>query len=408
MKVFYSWQMDAPRKVNKDFILEALKMALSDLEGEIEPAEREGKPFKLDHDTKDVLGSPPIREIIFEKISKADVIVCDVSLVAQGKEDKKHINSNVGIELGYAIGARGYEVVLSVMNAAHGDFNGLPFDLRDRRAPVSYKLLEGASKDEIATCKRQLVSELKAILREYALKRRQSADARPLFVAQESSFVPTAFWEFDKPLVENMRTGTPYYCQTKRLISVRILPHTSQTPLSILECQERVRNLPPFYVGSYDFNANRWGAVSFTYEHNSHYVIGAAQIFKSREIWSFSTDIIWQSRRGDADLADWFVSHEEIMKYLPDAIENAISTAQEIIAGDFDLLLTAADLDKVFVKTGLVGRAEKKQIFENSVEFRTQVGTVYDSQKIAFEFAKKIYAAAGVDLPNRIPSGRHV
>lgn len=56
--------------------------------------------IELDQDTKGVLGSPPIADVILNKIKAADVVVSDVTLVASGRGDKRHINSNVAIELG--------------------------------------------------------------------------------------------------------------------------------------------------------------------------------------------------------------------------------------------------------------------------------------------------------------------
>ena len=64
MKIFYSWQLDADRRINKDFIHDALSDAITSINDNIEisEADRIEGPLILDQDTKGVLGSPPIVE----------------------------------------------------------------------------------------------------------------------------------------------------------------------------------------------------------------------------------------------------------------------------------------------------------------------------------------------------------
>ena len=100
VKIFYSWRMNAPRKTNKDFIHAALSQAVSKLTDQLDVSEAERGDIKVDQDTQGILGSPDIVRVILEKIVSSTVVVADVSLVAAGKDNKKHINSNVAIELG--------------------------------------------------------------------------------------------------------------------------------------------------------------------------------------------------------------------------------------------------------------------------------------------------------------------
>src|SRR5579859_5811623 len=101
MKIFYSWQSDTPKEVGKEFVRQALDAAVSGLE--INESER---PV-VDQDTAGVLGSPIIAETIFRKIRESSVIVVDVTLTGKTASNKPLINSNVAIELGYAIGVHG-------------------------------------------------------------------------------------------------------------------------------------------------------------------------------------------------------------------------------------------------------------------------------------------------------------
>lgn len=94
--VFYSWQSDTDRNLNKSAIQNALEKAINDLNLEMTVTDRdfEDNPIKLDQDTKDVLGLPPVAETIMQKIEAADIVISDVTLVAKGGQDKPHINSS--------------------------------------------------------------------------------------------------------------------------------------------------------------------------------------------------------------------------------------------------------------------------------------------------------------------------
>jgi len=158
--VFYAWQSDIAHDRNRYFIRNALKKALKQLERDdsIEECPR------LDHDTKDVPGTPSIADTIFEKISKAKSFVADVTLI--GKVGEKHVlNSNVAIELGYALNAVTADRLILVMNTAFGGPYDLPFDLRHRRHPICYKLADGASEEEVTAAKAQLANGLAEAIR---------------------------------------------------------------------------------------------------------------------------------------------------------------------------------------------------------------------------------------------------
>jgi nucleoside 2-deoxyribosyltransferase len=143
MKIFYSWQSDSPNNTNRGFIKNALDKAARELSIELlEEAER----VEVTQDTQDVPGSPEIVATILRKIREADVFVGDVTLVGATDTGKKLMSSNVAIELGYAMAKDADGVgLVNVMNEAYGAFAELPFDLRNRRKPICYTLLAGAS-----------------------------------------------------------------------------------------------------------------------------------------------------------------------------------------------------------------------------------------------------------------------
>lgn len=410
LQIFYSWQTDADRKINKDFIHDALVAAIKEINSDISlsEADRRDGLLTLDQDTKGILGSPPIAETILKKIAVADVVVLDVSLVASGREQKRHINSNVAIELGYALGKRGYEPLLKVMNTYFGDFEKLPFDLKDRRHPVGYYFPPNATKVQIDTERKKLARELKTILGEYL----QKLSAKPpvglgKHEPTPTSYIETAFWRQRAPIGKRHQKEEPLYCESTHLISVRVIPAHAQEKLTQLQCRDVVKNCPPLlYEDGYSSSVNEWGALTYCLYHETTSILSGTQILKNREIWMFAREIIYQVKDDGPDNARWFTTHYLLMKYLPDAISNAISLSGEFISGPAELRVTAADLSGVSVKSGESHRPRNNEISEKVIEIRRDINSSLDANDLAFDFAQKIYAEAGVHLDARMSGGR--
>lgn len=130
--VFYSWQSESPGKTNRNLIEKALEASLKAI---AQDATIEVSP-RLDKDTQDVPGAPDIAATIFEKIDRAAVFVCDVSLVARGEGVRPTPNPNVLVELGYALAKLGWSRIVMVLNEATGPVEELPFDLNKKRTLV--------------------------------------------------------------------------------------------------------------------------------------------------------------------------------------------------------------------------------------------------------------------------------
>lgn len=165
--VFYSWQSDLPNNVNRGFIENALKQALKELSADTEVEECP----RLDKDTQDVPGTPPVVDTIFKKIDQCGVIVPDLTFIGTTTEPRKDTgkprlipNPNVLIEYGYAAKSLGYERIIPVMNEAYGEANdqNLPFDIKHLRRPVTYSLQNNHTPKEKAEVKAALVVSLKA------------------------------------------------------------------------------------------------------------------------------------------------------------------------------------------------------------------------------------------------------
>lgn len=156
--VFYSWQSDLPNSTNRGFIQRALEGATKKIATDdsvaVEPV--------VDRDTSGVPGSPDIATTIFSKISVADVVVVDVSIINQDRGGRLTPNPNVLIELGYALKSLGYERVILVFNEAYGKIANLPFDLKMRRLIV-YSMPE--VKEDRATERKKLQNELELAIR---------------------------------------------------------------------------------------------------------------------------------------------------------------------------------------------------------------------------------------------------
>ncbi len=108
LTLFYSWQMDRPTHVCRDFIRKALDeaAAILDASGEI--------ALTIDSDTQGEPGTPPITDTILKKIRLCDIFLADMTFVAQAGE-KLIPNPNVMGEYGYALHAKGTPRILLVM-----------------------------------------------------------------------------------------------------------------------------------------------------------------------------------------------------------------------------------------------------------------------------------------------------
>jgi hypothetical protein len=146
MKVFWSWQSDTRGKTGRHLVRDALKAAIEQLKQDldvVEPIERETRSeLHVDHDRQGILGSPDLARVILEKIEQSSVFIGDVTLTGfvkaadEPETKKKVINSNVAIELGYALHALSDRALLMVMNEYYGTRAELPFDLQTKAGHI--------------------------------------------------------------------------------------------------------------------------------------------------------------------------------------------------------------------------------------------------------------------------------
>lgn len=156
MIVFYSWQSDTNSKSNRYLVRDSLADAINILQQHVK------LEIRLDHDTKNILGSPSIADTIFEKIDNSDLFICDVTIINKDSISRKTPNPNVLVELGYAAKSIGWENVVLVLNEFYGKVEELPFDLRARRM-----LIYNQDPNEKINIKKELQSRLNKILKGY-------------------------------------------------------------------------------------------------------------------------------------------------------------------------------------------------------------------------------------------------
>lgn len=125
--IFFSWQSDL--KGNKKIIKDSL---LAECQKQ---KEKNDYQLEIDEATRNLPGSPKIEDAILEKISSADIFVCDITPVASCGR-KLMPNSNVIFELGFALHALGDKRVILLAKNGDWDVNDMPFDFNHRRIGI--------------------------------------------------------------------------------------------------------------------------------------------------------------------------------------------------------------------------------------------------------------------------------
>lgn len=199
--VFWSWQNDLPARLNRDFIRDALAIAVDRVSEtlDVEDVER----VALDHDTKATAGMADISQTILEKISRSAVVVADVTPIAKSAGGKALPNPNVMVELGYAMSAIGFERIIAVLNTANGDtVENLPFDIRHRRI-LTYTLAAEATKAERKAVREALIKQLAEAVRvDIDLVRDARSAAEPIQGVQSDPHSP-GLWKAEWPVTHS-------------------------------------------------------------------------------------------------------------------------------------------------------------------------------------------------------------
>lgn len=125
--IFYSWQDNLPHKTNRKFIEKLLEDVISEFNEEVQ------QKLILDQATRELPGIPDIVKSILQKIDESNIFIADITTVCKDEKERNFPNSNVMLELGYAINCLGSENVICLFNSAYGDVDKLPFDIKQKR-----------------------------------------------------------------------------------------------------------------------------------------------------------------------------------------------------------------------------------------------------------------------------------
>ena len=150
--IFYSWQCDSDKKFNRNFIENCLSNAINRINKVIDYT------LILDKNTIGESGSPDIVNVILNKIDMAIGFVADITPIVCLKE-KYLSNSNVMLELGYALSSLSDERVILICNTSKCRLNDLPFDLGLKRI-VSYEYDEESDANKAKKQKEKLENTL--------------------------------------------------------------------------------------------------------------------------------------------------------------------------------------------------------------------------------------------------------
>jgi hypothetical protein len=317
-KVFYAWQSDLPNNFNRGFIRSAIEAAVMSLSADAELIEAV-REFKIDHDTKDVPGSPAIAETILSKIRECDVFICDLSTI-DPNASRKAPNPNVLLEYGYALAVVGEQRIIAITNAAYSDPKDLPFDLQHKRWPISYCLGEDSSSDSSYRSREKdrlqatLSNAIKAIVQTFAIpaseiqksSQNTTADGFVQISGDTLSIHPIIGSDPDSP--ESMPLGPlfpkagPIGKDTRRditvilptgpFLSIRFVPRVSTINLSNVQARETAQHsLQPLAAHRSDgwsFARNQHGVLVYTFLDDDVQAITGSQLFRNGEIRGFN------------------------------------------------------------------------------------------------------------------------
>jgi len=305
MKIFWSWQSDTPGKTGRHFVRHALSDAITvlkqpdEIEEPTQAANRES--MHLDQDRQDVTGSPPLVDTIKQKIRDTAVFLADVTPVSKvpkrkdvpGSQQKRNMNPNVALELGYAQRAIGDERVLLVLNEFYGGRQFLPFDLQHHAGPIIYKLAPDASKEEIAAQQAKLRGQFVGALRGFL---KDGPAEQPIAFNAIPSTTSRAVWFQPGTILASLDEQTHYAFDDDKGIYLRVSPLAPlPEPLSTTALYGRARQTRmgllyreqagiPFY--------NDDGAIVFEGSPAGGALRAASQVFHNGEIWGIGRTLL--------------------------------------------------------------------------------------------------------------------
>jgi hypothetical protein len=402
-KIFWSWQSDTPGKTGRFLIREALKAAIDELKQASDIEEPIREALHLDHDIQEVTGSPDLARTIFNKIEAAEVVVADVTPIGEvfpaTSTDKKLINSNVAIELGYALHARTDQNVLLVFNEHYGTHKDLPFDLRHKGGAIVFNLRPDADRKEIEAQRRGLKNRFVGALRPYLIKR----ILQPAIPFEEipHTFNRAAYFDIGEVLTPS----GPYFVYPQEcLCYVRLIPKRAPIPpLELATLKNAVLTAPLLRDGAYQnvyHGLNRYGAIKCVFTETK--LTASTQLFQNGEIWCVGASLIRTERDELPQFLELpFLSPFVLEQTYFDTVHKLIEFATERmhLVPPWDLELGLVGLNGVYLNwrvDGQSGPIYRSEIIERSSITNNKAGSAYE---LLLSFFSKVLDSIGERRP---------
>ncbi len=406
--LFYSWQSDLPNNLNRGRIRRAIDDAVAELNKDVDVEDA----IRVDQDTQDEPGTPPITDTILRKIEECSVFVPDVSFVVGGEEGRPSPNPNVMIEHGYALSVCGDRRFVPVFNTAFGNWEDLPFDMRHKRRPILYKATEDLDEDERRevrqTLSREILGALEVMAGAGLLETPEVAPQGYVPVEAKDGLGASFLGPGEGLGMNRDEFGTgddqPLRLREGSKIYMRLWPTEARQEYKNVEVRDLVQKaqLRPMCSnrsGGWSYARNRYGAFSFyAFKGDLSLVIGVTELFKTGEIWGIDT---YYLSKVDEDSPTRYVPTTVVMEELVDTLANYLAMARDHLGLAPPLRL----------KVGMVGVAGYRlavprqsfigsfagDILEDTIDCETQIDSYdLDTQQYLKPFFDRMFDAAGV------------
>jgi hypothetical protein len=312
IKLFWSWQSESPVRIGRIFVRDALKAAIEQLKLGADIDEPERDTTKIDHDPGRVSGGAGLVREILNGIDAAAIFVADVTAVGKigsgvdiqpESAGNKLVNSNVALELGYALRALSEQKLVLVFNSHYGWQEDLPFDVRNQADAIAFTLTPNAGRPEIELERKKLTARLVSALDRCMQEPEPSAEQSS---ATPSTFNKAVYFQGGEALAQSSESngrGASYSYSTDTFCYLRMMPMPKlESALSLCTMSDVIHRAPLLsrQPGGALSGTNAYGAIGFEVGsqpgRGRGKLAASTQLFASGEIWSLSAALIAHER----------------------------------------------------------------------------------------------------------------
>lgn len=191
--------------------------------------------------------------------------------------------------------------MIAVLNLAFGGPECLPFDIKHKRWPVTYRLVEGATKAEILDQKKilkdQFVTALKGFLKAPAITAPAFEPYEPIPVQEPGKF----FFSVGRKLGYSRQMQSDMFMPFREVLFLRLMP-TEPLPrlLSEKTLVNSIGKFGTFWLARCGamVMSNELGVATFEPAGNTQNLDAILQYFPTGEVWGINADIMRQGERG--------------------------------------------------------------------------------------------------------------